>query len=156
VLLKARQRVEPSQPAIDEEDLMLRRYVTSTLSACAFAGAVSLFAQTPAPQEQPAPPTPQEQPPPSATLTGCVIEAKTTDGGKAYVLNKAQGGTAAMYVLAGPPDSELASHVNHKVEVVGQVREPKPPSSEGAADPKVLRPPTVQVESVKRVADNCD
>jgi hypothetical protein len=138
---------------------MARRYVTSTLAACAFAGTVSLFAQTPAPpqEQQPQqPPPPQEQAPPPATLTGCVIEAKTTDGGKVYVLNKAQGGTAAMYVLAGAPDAELAGHLNHKVEVVGQVREPKPPPAEGAADSKVLRPPTMQVASVKKVADNCN
>jgi hypothetical protein len=138
---------------------MLRRYVTSTVAACAFAGSVALFAQTPAPpqEQQPQqPPAPPAQAPPPATLTGCVIEAKTTDGGKAFVLNKAQGGTATMYVLAGPPESELASHVNHKVEVVGQVREPKPPPAEGAQDSKVLRPPTVQVESFKKVADNCN
>lgn len=132
------------------------RYITATLTAGALAGTMSVFAQQQPPQQQP----PQEQPPaqqPAAettTLTGCVIEAKTTDGGTAYVLNKAQGGKAAMYVLLGPPPSELASHVNHKVEVTGQVQEPAaPPSSD---DKKVLRPPMVQVESVKPVADTCE
>lgn len=128
---------------------MLRRHVTSTLAACVFAGAVSLFAQ--AQEQKPAPP-PQEPAPEPATLTGCVMEAKTTDGGTAYVLNKVEGGTAGMYVLAGPPPSELASHVNHKVQVTGQVHQPNAPPS---ADPKVLRPPTVQVESVKMVAESC-
>jgi hypothetical protein len=125
------------------------RYVTSTLTACMLAGTVALLAQ-----EQPPPQREQEQAPEPATLTGCVQEAKTTDGGTAYVLNKAQGGKAALYVLVGPEPTELASHVNHKVEVTGQVRQPNAPPSEDA-NPKVLRPPTVLVESVKTVADSC-
>jgi len=130
------------------------RYFTSTLTAVALAGAagtIGAFAQEP----KPAPPA-QEQAP-AATLTGCVMEAKTTDGGTAYVLNKAEGGSAAMYVLTGPPPTELATHVNHKVEVTGQVQQPAaPPSEDGAAaNPKVLRPPLVQVESVKMVAETC-
>ena len=128
------------------------RYVSSTLTAFALAGTISVFAQ----EQTPTPPQ-KEQAPPSATLTGCVQEAKTTDGGTAYVLSKAEGGTAAMYVLMGPPATELASHVNHKVEVTGTVQQPNaPPSADGApADPKVLRPPFVQVESVKMVAESC-
>jgi hypothetical protein len=132
------------------------RYVTSTLTACAVAGTLSLFAQEQAPPTQPQ--QEQEKPAPeAATLTGCVQEAKTTDGDTAYVLNKAEGGTASMYLLTGPPPSEFASHVNHKVEVTGQVQHP-PTASEDEAprDPKVLRPPFVQVESVKMVADNCN
>lgn len=132
------------------------RYVTSTLAACTLAGMISVFAQEQTPTQ---PQKEQEKPAAdAATLTGCVQEAKTTDGGKVYVLNKAEGGTAAMYVLMGPPPSELASHVNHKVEVTGQVQQPSaPPSAEEGApkDPKVLRPPMVQVESVKMVADSC-
>ena len=133
------------------------RYVTSTLTACAMAGTISMFAQE---QQPPRPEQEQSKPQPVAeTLTGCVQEAKTTDGGTAYVLNKAQGGTATMYVLTGPPPTELASHVNHKVEVTGQVHQPNPPTAaeEGAPrDQKVLRPPFVQVESVKMVAESCD
>jgi hypothetical protein len=90
------------------------RYLTSTLTACALAGAISVFAQEP-PQNPP----PAQQPPQSAeptTLTGCVQEAKTTDGGTAYILNKAQGGTAEMYLLLGPPPSELATHLNHRCQ----------------------------------------
>ena len=105
------------------------RYVISTLTACALAGMISVFAQeqTPTqPQKEQGKPAPE-----AATLTGCVQEAKTTDGGTAYVLNKAEGGTATMYVLIGPPPAELASHVNHKVEVTGQVQQPNaPPSAE--------------------------
>jgi hypothetical protein len=132
------------------------KYVTSTLTVCATAGMIGLFAQeqTPQPQQEQAKPAPE-----AATLTGCVQEAKTTDGGTAYVLNKAEGGTATMYVLLGPPPSELASHINHKVEVTGQVQQPgAPPAAEEEAprDPKVLRPPMVQVESVKKVADSCN
>ena len=95
--------------------------------------------------------------PPKETLTGCVVEAKTTDGGTAYVLNNAEGGSAAMYLLAGSSQSELATNVNKKVEVTGPVQQPSaPPAEEGAAaNPKVLRPPIVQVESVKVVAETC-
>lgn len=128
------------------------RYVTSTLSACALAGTAVVFAQAPTPS-QPG----QEQAKAAATLTGCVQEAKTTDGATAYLLSKAEGGSSTMYVLAGPPPSELASHVNHKVEVTGQVQEPAPaPDDAALANPKVLRPPLVQVESVKMVAESCE
>jgi hypothetical protein len=131
------------------------RLVTSTLTVCALGGMINVFAQqqTPAQSQEQAKAAPEP-----ATLSGCVQEAKTTDGGTVYVLNKAEGGTTALYVLAGPPPSEFASHVNHKVEVKGQVQEPSaPPSAQDAApkDPKVVRPPLVQVESVKPVADSC-
>ena len=74
------------------------RYINSTLTAFALAGTVSLFAQEPAPAPAQQPEQPQV---PKETVTGCVMEAKTTDGGTAYVLNKAEGGSATMYVLAG-------------------------------------------------------
>jgi hypothetical protein len=132
------------------------RYVSSTLTVCALAGMISVFAQEQTPTQ---PPKEQEkQTPEAATLTGCVQEAKTTDGGTAYLLSNAEGGTAKIYVLTGPPPSELASHLNHKVEVTGQVHQPSAPpaAEEGApANPKVLRPPLVQVASVKMVADSC-
>jgi hypothetical protein len=132
------------------------RFIVSTLSACALAGTIGVFAQ----QQTPTQPQKEQeqQPPPAATLTGCVQEAKTTDGGTAFILNKAQGGTAQMYVLAAPEQGELAKHLNHKVEVTGQVQEPRPPAASpdaAPADPKVLRPPIVQVESVKMVAESC-
>ena len=127
------------------------RYITSTLTACALAGTVSVFAQEPAPAQPEKPQAPKE------TLTGCVMEAKTTDGGTAYVLNNAEGGSAKMYVLAGSSQSELATNVNKKVEVTGPVQQPNAPPAEGgaAANPNVLRPPSVQVESVKVVAEDC-
>ena len=131
------------------------RYLTSTLVASALAGTVSVFAQ----QQPPASPPKEEGPKeaPKATLTGCVAEAKTTDGATAYVLNKAEGGTANLYVLIDATPSEMANNVNKKVEVTGPVREPSaPPAGEdAAAKPNVLRPPIVQVESVKVVADDC-
>src|SRR5262245_42575596 len=101
------------------------RYLTSTLTACALAGVIPVVAQeqTPPTQYQKEQEKPAAQ---AATLTGCVQEAKTTDGGKVYVLSKAQGGNATMYLLVGPPPTELASHVNHKLEVTGQVQEPPP------------------------------
>jgi hypothetical protein len=130
---------------------MLRSAI-STLALFAFVGAIGVLGQEPQePKEQP------KQAPPATTLTGCVQEAKTTDGGTAYVLNKVEGGKAPMYVLVGPPPSEFASHVNHKIEVTGQVQEPAMPPAEEQPEKekKVLRPPLVQVESVKMVADTC-
>src|SRR6188472_3201564 len=98
------------------------RYVTSTLTACALAGTVSSFAQEPTRAQ------PEKQQSAKETLTGCVIEAKTTDGGKAYVLDKTEGGSAAMYVLGGSSQSDLATNVNKKVEVTGPVQQPAPPA----------------------------
>jgi hypothetical protein len=127
------------------------RYVTSTLTAFALASTVNVFAQEPAPAQ------PEKQQPPKETLTGCVMEAKTTDGGKAYVLNNAEGGSANMYVLAGSSQSEWATNVNKRVEVTGTVQQPSaPPAEDGAAGkPNVVRPPIMQVESVKVVAETC-
>ena len=127
------------------------RYVTSTLTACAFASTVIVFAQEPAPAQ------PEKQQAPKETLTGCVMEAKTTDGGKAYLLNNAEGGSAKMYVLAGSSQPEWATNVNKKVEVTGPVQQPSaPPAEDGAAGkPTVLRPPMIQVESVKVIAETC-
>ena len=127
------------------------RYFTSTLAACVVAAAVNAFAQQPAPAQ---PENPQAA---NATLSGCVVEAKTTDGGTAYVLNNAEGGSATMYLLLGSAQSEWASNVNKKVEVTGPVQQPNaPPAEDGAPDkPKVLRPPMIQVESVKVIAESC-
>ena len=128
------------------------RHISSTLSACALAGVVSLSAQQPAPAQGQQPETQQL---PKETITGCVIEAKTTDGGTAYVLNNAEGGSATMYVLAGASQSDIAGNVNKKVEVSGPVQQPSAPSDAASTNPKVLRPPAMQVESVKVVADTC-
>jgi hypothetical protein len=139
-------------PSVASKGAQMLRAITSTLTACALAGTVSVLAQ-----QQPTPEPQQEQQQASKeTLTGCVVEAKTTDGGTAYVLNNAEGGSAAMYVLAGPSQSEMAGNVNKKVEVTGPVQQPSAPASDAAAsNPKVLRPPIVQVESVKVVAETC-
>jgi hypothetical protein len=84
------------------------------------------------------------------------MEAKTTDGGTAYILDKAEGGTATMYLLLGSSPSDLSTNLNKKVEVTGSVRQPNPaPEGGPAADTKVLRPPAVQVDSVKVVAEAC-
>jgi hypothetical protein len=132
---------------------MLRSF-TSAAVACAVAGTITVFAQEPAPQA----PAPQQPAASSATLTGCVQELKTTDGGTAFVLNNAEGGSAKMYVLIAQPSADVATHVNHKIEVTGQVQEPNPPPApaEGApANKNVVRPPIVQVESLKMVAESC-
>jgi len=142
------------------------RYVTSTLTACALAGTVSVFAQQPAPaQSAPAQPTtPQAATPqtPKETLTGCVMAAKTTTGETAYVLNNVDGKSASMYVLAESPQSGLsqnnwATNVSKKVEVTGPVQKPSAPAGGdgAAANANVVRPPMVQAETVKVVADTC-
>lgn len=127
------------------------RYFTSTLTACTLAATVNVFAQEAAPTQ------PEKQQAAKETLSGCVIEAKTTDGGTVYVLNNAEGGTATMYVLAGSSQSEWATNVNKKVEVTGPVQQPSArPAEDGAvANPNVVRPPLVQVESMKVVTETC-
>jgi len=138
------------------------RYLTSTIAAVALAGAVGVYAQerTPpsAPPSSPPPSSPAPSQPPASepaaksTVTGCVAQAKTTDGGTAFILTKAQGGSAATYILGGSSQSDWPSNVNKKVEVTGPVQEP---THTGADDPKVLRPPLIVVESVKVVAPSC-
>ena len=128
----------------------MQRHVISTLTAFALTSIVVSGQQPPSAQ----PEKPQVA---RETLTGCVVEAKTTDGGKAYVLNNAEGGSAQMYVLAASPGSEVEANVNKKVEVTGPVQQPSaaPSDSGAAANQKVLRPPIVQVESVKVIAEKC-
>src|SRR5882757_6453254 len=126
------------------------RYITSTIAAFTLASAVGAFAQ----EQAPAQPPPREQAP-KPTLTGCVMQAKTTDGGTAYLLNKAEGGSATMYVLGGSSQQDWASHVNKKIEVTGSVQEPASANKDSAPDPKVLHPPIIVVESVKVVAQSC-
>ena len=134
------------------------RNVTSTIAACALAGAVSVFAQEQAPAQPPARDQAPAQSPaaaPKSTLTGCVVQAKTTDGGTAYILSKAQGGSATIYVLSGSSESEWSANVNKKVEVTGPVQEPASADKDSAPNPGVVRPPLVEVESMKVVAQNC-
>ena len=145
------------------------RYVTSTLAAMTLASAVGVLAQEQqAPAQAPAreQAAPKEQAPgeqpaatqqtsPKFTLTGCVVEAKTTDGGTVYVLSKAEGGKATMYVLAGPSEKDFSTNVNKKIEVIGPVKEPPNADTDSAPNAKVVRPPAVFVESVKLVAESC-
>jgi uncharacterized protein (DUF169 family) len=135
------------------------RSLTSTIVALTFASAVGLFAQEQRPAPAPAAPEPQpaatQAQAPKSTLTGCVVSAKTTDGGTAYVLNKAEGGSATMYVLGGSTQPEWSVNVNKKVEVTGPVQEPPSANKDTSANPKVLHPPLIVVESVKVVAESC-
>lgn len=135
------------------------RYVTSTLAAFALASSVTVLAQEQAPAQPPAreqaPAAPAGEQTNKSTLTGCVVQAKTTDGGTAYILNKVEGGSAPIYVLGGSAESEWSANVNKKVEVTGAVQQPPNADKDAAADPKVLRPPMVLVESVKVVAQSC-
>jgi len=132
------------------------RRLTSTIAAFTLASAVGVFAQqqAPTPAEPAAQPPPAEQAPKS-TVTGCVVQAKTTDGGTAYILSKAEGGSATVYVLGGSSQTEWSANVSKKVEVTGPVQEPSSANNDSAANPKVLRPPLIVVESVKVVAQNC-
>jgi hypothetical protein len=136
------------------------RYLTSTIAAGALAITVGAFAQqqppSPAPSAPPdAAPPPATEPAPAAksTVTGCVVQAKTTSGGTVFVLSKASGGSATMYILDGSAQSDWSTNANKKVEVTGPVQEV---SNTGAApDPNVVRPPHITVESVKVVAQSC-
>ena len=132
------------------------KFITSTIAAFTLASAVGVIAQEQAPPPAPAPtpaPPPAQAQAAKSTVTGCVIQAKTTDGGTAYVLNKAEGGSATMYLLSGSSQSDWASNVNKKVEVMGPVQEPTPTGA--APDPKVMRPQAISVESMKVVAQSC-
>jgi hypothetical protein len=62
-----------------------------------------------------------------------------------------------MYVLGGSAQSDWQTNVNKKVEVTGPVQQPNaPPAEDGAAGtPGVVRPPLMEVESVKVVAETC-
>jgi hypothetical protein len=126
------------------------RNLTSTIAAIALAGTVGVFAQEQAPAQPPA----QSQAP-KATLTGCVVQAKTTDGGTAFVLTKVTGGSAPIYILGGSVQSDWSTNLNKKVEVTGLVQEAPPADKESAADPKVVRPGAIAVETVKVVAETC-
>jgi hypothetical protein len=128
------------------------RYLTSTIAACALASAVGVFAQE---QTQAPAQPPDAGQAPKSTVIGCVVQAKTTDGGTAFILTKAQGGSATTYVLGGSSQSDWPSNVNKKVEVTGAVQEPSGANKDSAADPNVLRPPLIIVESVKVVAQSC-
>jgi hypothetical protein len=134
------------------------RKITSTMVAFTLASTVGILAQEQTPGQVPGQ-VPAQQPAaaqaPKSTLTGCVMQAKTTDGGTAYVLSKAEGGSAAMYLLTGSAQSDFSANVNKKIEVTGPVQEPATAGRDAAADSKVVRPPIITVESVKVVAQNC-
>lgn len=132
----------------------MTRHIIASITACALAASVNVFAQGQGQEPAPAQPPPPEVA--KETLTGCVAEARTTDGGTAYVLNKVEGGTADMYLLSGSTPTEMATNVNKKVTVTGPVQQPTPREPEAeASEQKVLRPPAVQVESVQVVAETC-
>jgi hypothetical protein len=126
------------------------RPITSALTAGALAATVTVWAQEPAPAQ------PDRQPP-TETVSGCVIEARTTDGGTVYVLNDAVGGSGTIYVLAGSAQSDWTANANKKVEVTGPVQQPneRPAEDSGSATAKVVRPPVIEVESVKVIAETC-
>src|SRR5215510_483730 len=111
----------------------MRRHITSTLTALALASTVSVFAQEQAPAQQQPQSQPEQQQAAKETITGCVMQAKTTDGGTAYVLNNVEGGSAKMYVLGGSAQSDWQTNVNKKVEVTGPVQQPNGPASEEGA-----------------------
>jgi hypothetical protein len=52
-------------------------------------------------------------------------------------------------LLGGSSQSQWASNLNKKVERMGPVQQPKAPAAEdgAAGKPKVLHPPTIEVES---------
>jgi hypothetical protein len=126
---------------------MMLRYVYATLAAFALASTMSVFAQEPAPAQ------PEKQENPKETITGCVEEAKTTTGDTVHILNKAEGGSAAVYVLNASTQFDWKTNVSKKIEVTGPVQQPAPPAE--GSNPKALRPALMQVEVMKVVADSC-
>ena len=84
-----------------------------------------------------------------------MTQAKTTDGGTVYVLSKAEGGSATLYVLAGSSESDFSGNVNKKIEVTGSVQEPPSTDKDSAPAANVVRPPAIIAESVKVVAESC-
>ncbi len=136
----------------------MTRFVSSTFVAVALAGLVSGSAQTP--QE----PRQREDSPKAktVTVTGCVTksDARSAQGSTApFVLTNVEGGTASTYALIPTPGTDLASHVNHKVEVTGSVPRQSSETSAGRSA-ESTRPaggdmPTLAVQSVKMIANSC-
>ena len=137
------------------------RKIISTIAAFALSSAVGVMAQqqpppsAPPPGSEPAAPPPAEQQAPKSTVTGCVVQAKTTEGSTVFILTKAQGATATTYVLGGSAQADWPSNLNKKVEVTGPVQEPVSADASKDKNPNVLRPPLIVVESVKLVAESC-
>ncbi len=138
----------------------MTRFVSSTLAAVALAGLVSASAQTP---QQPRPRDEQTPKAKTVTVTGCIAksDAKSAPGSTApFVLTNVEGGSASTYALIPTPGADLASHVNHKVEVTGAM----PRQSSGGAGAERSSDstrgtggdmPTLAVQSVKMIANSC-
>jgi hypothetical protein len=60
-----------------------------------------------------------------------------------------------MYVLGGSSEKDWSANVNKKVEVTGPVQEPPSADKDSPANPNVVRPPAIVVESMKVVAESC-
>ena len=99
------------------------RHLISTIAAVALASAVGVFAQEQqAPAQGPASSNEQAQ---KSTVTGCVVQAKTTAGDTVFVLSKAEGGSAPMYVLGGATPAEWSGHaIEHVLATQVVVRAP--------------------------------
>jgi hypothetical protein len=139
----------------------MTRFLSSTFAAVALAGLVGVAAQTPQEPRQRDEQAPRGK---TVTLTGCIAkpDARSAEGSTApFVLKNAEGGTASTYALVPTPGADLASHVNHKVEVTGTMSRQSSdsgPSSARSSDPN--RPtggdtPTLAVQSVKMIASSC-
>lgn len=154
---------------------------TGAAAALACAMAVTLGAQTPAPERQT--PSGASSSANKVTVTGCLEKAPASDsptgtsgaaGASAaakFVLNNASSGaaspsgaagtsgsTASSYKLDGD-DAKLTPHVGHKVEITGTA-----PSSDRAAGAGTPASPSasptagaamLKVESIKMVAASC-
>lgn len=138
----------------------MTRFVSSTFAAVALAGLVSVSAQTPREPKQRDDQTPKAK---TVTVTGCITksDARSAQGSTApFVLTNVEGGTASTYALIPTPGADLASHVNHKVEVTGAVpRQPSPGAGPERSSESTRGTggdmPTLAVQSVKMIATSC-
>jgi hypothetical protein len=147
---------------------------TGAAAALACAMAVTLGAQTPAPERQtPSSPSSSAN---KVTVTGCLEKASPSDsptgtsgaaGASAaakFVLNNASSGSAAPSGAAGTSgasatsykldgeDAKLTPHVGHKVEITGTAPASDRASSTGAA---ASAGAMLKVESIKMIAQSC-
>jgi hypothetical protein len=92
---------------------------------------------------------------PSGTDNQTTIQGCLSGSGGNYTLTDSWGHT---FQLAGDTD-KLNEHVGHKVEVAGTSSGDSPDSSKDASPPSSgtsSSQPTVNVSSVKHIADSCD
>jgi hypothetical protein len=139
----------------------MTRILSSTVAAIALAGLVSVSALTP--QQQQRQRDDQTLKAKTVTVIGCITKSdpKSAQGSTApFVLTNVERGTASTYALIPTPGADLASHVNHKVEITGAVpRQPQPGAGPERSSESTRGTggdmPSLAVQSVKMIANSC-